>query len=213
MIDGVFQIVPCGDDALRILCGTGGVRYQLARHLLGFGDWPEIVPGKEDVTVLVDLHISSLSVAFEMLKAQLSALPAGEDLLGQLHILPAIFGGVDGPDLEFVALSNGVSAATLIDTISQAQFEVDLIGFTPGFSYLSGLPARLQAERLATPRVRVPAGSIGIITGQAGLYALEGPGGWPIVGRVTDRLFDPFSDKPFRLMPGDRVRIIPETSR
>lgn len=205
--------MPCGDDALRILCGPGHIRYQLARHLSEFADWSEIVPGKEDVTVLVDVHAYRLTEAAEKLRAQLSALPAGDSLSVASHTLPVVFGGPQGPDLEQVAGFNGVSVETLIEAVTQAEFEVDLIGFTPGFSYLTGMAPAVQAERLAVPRVRVPAGAVGILTGQAGLYALDGPGGWPIIGRVTVSLFDPYADKPFRLMPGDRVRLVPEARR
>lgn len=93
MTEGPFHIVPCGDDALRILCGPGRVRYQLARHLSEFADWPEIVPGKEDVTVLADVHAHSLKAVAETLHAQLSTLPAGDTLSGASHTLPVIFGG------------------------------------------------------------------------------------------------------------------------
>ena len=213
MTEGPFQIVPCGDDALRILCGPGRIRYQLARHLSELSIWPEIVPGKEDVTVLVDVHAHTLTGAAEILRVQLSALPAGDTLSGSSHVLPVIFGGTQGPDLEQVAEFNGISVETLIEAVTKSEFEVDLIGFTPGFSYLAGLAPSVQAERLAVPRVRVPAGSVGILTGQAGLYALDGPGGWPIIGRVAVSLFDPYADKPFRLMPGDRVRLVPEARR
>ena len=84
-----------------------------------------------------------------------------------------------------------------------------MLGFTPGFAYLSGLSPMLLAERLAKPRVRVPAGSIGLITGQVGLYALEGPGGWPIIGRLQVPLFDRAAPNPFRLAPGDGVVLRP----
>ena len=96
----------------------------------------------------------------------------------------------------------------LIARLMQASFTVDFIGFTPGFAYLSGLDASLNVSRLASPRVRVPAGSIGMITGQAGLYTLEGPGGWPLIGQVREPLFDPSADDPFRLGAGDTVRFV-----
>lgn len=209
----VFPILACGDDALRIACGPGAIRHHFARHLSGFHDWLEIVPGKEDVTVLFDVHAVSMSEVVLRLEAQLSGMPAGDDTKGVLHHLPAVFGGEAGPDLAQLSAGLDVPEQALIDAVVSSEFIVDLIGFTPGFSYLSGLPPIIRAERLTVPRVRVPAGSIGVLTGQAGLYALEGPGGWPLIGRVSLALFDPLSDKPLLLAPGDRVRFVREAPR
>lgn len=205
-----FPILSCGDDALRIVCGGSGIRHRLARHLASFPEWQEIVPGKEDVTVLLDVHSVSMAAAARRLESQLSSMPEGDDIRGVLHELPTVFGGEAGPDLAALSAAMGLPEHEIIDAVVSAEFIVDLIGFTPGFSYLTGLPPMIYAERLPVPKVRVPPGSIGILTGQAGLYALEGPGGWPLIGRVCVALFDPRSDKPFLLAPGDRVRLVPE---
>lgn len=210
MMDTTFRIVPCGDDALRIVSGPGRVRHHLAQYLAGLTDWLEIVPGKDDVTVVFDVHVLSMAAARRRLQAQVSDLPELTGTGGQLHLLNAVFGGTSGPDLDAVAGANGLSVEDVIEGVCGAELEVDMIGFTPGFAYLSGVPQSLKSQRLATPRMRVPSGSIGIITGQAGLYALEGPGGWPLIGRVTEALFDPHAVKPFRILPGDRVRLVAE---
>jgi allophanate hydrolase len=204
-----YPIVASGDDALRILCGPGHIRYQIARHLSGLNHWVDIVPGKEDVTIVFDLHSSSMRDAAALLQDYLGTLPEAEGYQGILHELPAAFGIDHGPDLSRLAVEIGLSEQALIEAVVQAEFEVDLIGFTPGFAYLTGLPNVISAGRLPVPRVRVPAGSIGVLTGQAGLYALDGPGGWPLIGRVLVQLFDPLADKPFRLVAGDRVRFVP----
>lgn len=210
MTDNRFPILPCGDDALRIACGPGRVRHHIARHLGDTGNWQEIVPGKEDVTVVFDPHAGTMNDAKRRLAEDFIGLSEADIEASTLHFLPAVFGGGAGPDLEALASNNGVSESAIIEAIAGIELEVDMIGFTPGFSYLTGVPPSLVSHRLATPRMRVPPGSIGIITGQAGLYALEGPGGWPLIGRVTEALFDPHADKPFRLLPGDRVRFVPE---
>lgn len=204
-----FPICPCGDDALRIVCGPGRVRHHIARHLGNSGNWQEIVPGKEDVTVVFDPHAGTMNDAKRRLAEDFVGLSEEGIEASTLHLLPAVFGGEAGPDLEALASSNSMRASGVVEAISGIELEVDMIGFTPGFSYLTGLPPSLVSQRLATPRMRVPPGSIGIITGQAGLYALEGPGGWPLIGQVTQDLFDPYANKPFRLLPGDRVRFVP----
>ena len=83
------------------------------------------------------------------------------------------------------------------------------MGFTPGFAYLSGDDFDLDVPRLRTPRQHVPAGSVGLARDQCGLYSLDGPGGWPIIGRTPFALFDPDAAAPFRLNPGDSVKFEP----
>ncbi len=204
-----FPVMPCGDDALRVLCGAGPVRHALARHLRS-GDWIDIVPGTADVTVVFDLHAGSQKQFSAALETALGVFTPGVSPPGKTHRLAARFGGNDGPDLARLAADLSLSPTALIDQVLNTPLHVDMIGFTPGFAYLTGLNPTLEINRLASPRVRVPAGSIGLITGQVGLYALEGPGGWPLIGRVTTPLFDPSTDEPFRLAPGDRVTIFAE---
>ena len=80
-----------------------------------------------------------------------------------------------------------------------------MLGFTPGFAYIGGLDERLNIDRLPEPRQHVPAGSVGIAGGRSGLYSLPGPGGWPLVGRTSRKLFDATADDPFTLSAGARV--------
>lgn len=204
------MILPLGDDGLRILCGPGPVRHRIARHLMTKGGWTDIVPGKEDVSVFFDPHAVPMASAIDRLSQEIGNLPEDQTGESRLYLIPAVFGGDAGPDLGLLAEQMGRSEETIVSAIASAEFAVDLLGFTPGFAYLAGLPDDLQAVRLSEPRVRVPAGSIGILTGQAGLYALEGPGGWPIVGRALIDLFQRDAAQPFLLAPGDRVRFVPK---
>jgi KipI family sensor histidine kinase inhibitor len=202
-----FGITACGDDALRIDCGAGEIRFQLARQLASSDAWLEVVPGKADVTVAFDPHTESMDLAVARLRG---SLQSGEPLAPaptRRMELPAHFGGVDGPDMDMLAQRLGRSPDDIIEAILGSKLTVDMLGFTPGFAYLVGLDPALVSERLANPRPRVPAGSIGLITGQLGLYALDGPGGWPIIGRVSTPLFDRTAETPFRLNPGDEVVI------
>lgn len=201
----VFRITALGDDALTIRCGAGEIRRTLAHALRRGGAWLEVVPGREDVSVVFDPHAEGMEQATARLKAELAMPPDVEHAEPRTHELVAEFGGSAGPDLSSLAERMGMADNDLIRQVEQSVLTVDMLGFTPGFAYLTGLAPQLIAERLASPRTLVPAGSIGLITGQVGLYALEGPGGWPLIGRVRAPLFDRNAANPFLLAAGDRV--------
>jgi KipI family sensor histidine kinase inhibitor len=115
----------------------------------------------------------------------------------------------DGPDLAGVALKTNLTPADIIDAHANREYLVYCVGFAPGFTYCGALPDRLAVPRLPSPRLRVSAGSIGIAGRQTGIYAVESPGGWNLIGRTAMRLFDPASDPPARFKPGDRLRFVP----
>jgi KipI family sensor histidine kinase inhibitor len=118
----------------------------------------------------------------------------------------------DGPDLERVASVNGLSVAQVCELHTAAIYKVYMLGFAPGFPYLGDLDKRLHTPRLASPRTRVPAGSVAIGGEHTGIYPVASPGGWNIIGHTTARLFDPAAgDAPFFLQAGDRVRFVPVT--
>lgn len=201
-------IAPCGDDALRIAPDQAGQRHALAAHLRACGTWTEVVAGRATVTVQFDPARLPMAQARALLAAQLARpwpVPAGA---AAPQALVARFGGEDGPDLAQVAAGSGLAAAEVVRRLCASPLRVDLVGFTPGFAYLDGLDPALQASRLATPRPRVAAGSIGLISGQVGLYALPGPGGWPLVGRLCTPLFDAAATAPFLLQAGQSVRLV-----
>jgi KipI family sensor histidine kinase inhibitor len=114
-----------------------------------------------------------------------------------------------GPDLDRVAAHTGLSMAEVIATHASVEYLVYCLGFAPGFTYCGELPAALEAPRLASPRTRVPRGSIGIAGRQTGIYAVESPGGWNLIGQTELKLFDPDRDPPCFFRPGDRVRFRP----
>ena len=111
-----------------------------------------------------------------------------------------------GPDLDEVAMLLDLSTEELIALHSAAVYTVAAVGFSPGFPYLSGLPWRLNLPRRKTPRLAVPAGSVAIAGGQAGIYPFTSPGGWHVLGRTGKTLFDPAAVQPAVLQPGDQVR-------
>ncbi|WP_428407545.1 5-oxoprolinase subunit PxpB [Hyphococcus sp.] len=123
--------------------------------------------------------------------------------------IPVSYGGEHGPDFEMLSSKLRISGEDLIALHSSQTYRVLTVGFAPGFAYLGPLPEALQTERLATPRPRVPAGSVGVAGAMTGVYALASPGGWPLIGRTPKKLFDARGDNPFLFSPGAAVRFVP----
>lgn len=125
--------------------------------------------------------------------------------------IPVFYGGDHGPDMNVVCEHSGLSPDEVITMHYTAQYRVHAIGFTPGFPYLGGLPEKLRTPRRDTPRAHVPAGSVAIGGSQTGVYPVDSPGGWQIIGRTPMALFRPQEKRASRLWPGDRVRFMPIT--
>lgn len=123
--------------------------------------------------------------------------------------IPVRYGRGDGPDLADVASLTGLRPNEVVDLHSRAEYRVFFLGFAPGFAYLGPLPDRIVTRRLATPRERVPAGSVGIAGAQTAVYPFAMPGGWRIIGRTDAPMWDLGRDSPSLLRPGDRVRFVP----
>lgn len=123
--------------------------------------------------------------------------------------IPVRYGGSDGPDLADVARHAGLAIEDLIVRHSSVRYTVAMLGFAPGFPYLIGLDPALAMPRLDTPRTRVEAGSVGIGGEQTGIYPQSGPGGWRIIGRTRQQLFDASRNPPALFAPGDHVRFVP----
>ena len=125
--------------------------------------------------------------------------------------IPVCYGRGLGPDLEEVAARHGLTPESVVALHASPVYDVVMVGFTPGFPYLSGLDRRLVTPRKEVPRKLVPAGSVGIADRQTGIYSIDSPGGWQIIGRTPLRLFDPNRNDPFLVKPGDRLRFTPIT--
>jgi inhibitor of KinA len=128
---------------------------------------------------------------------------------GREIVVPVCYGGEFGPDLAAVGAEHGLTADEVVALHSGAEYRVSAVGFTPGFPYLAGMPARLQTPRRKTPRIRVAAGSVAIGGAQTGIYSFVTPGGWNLIGWTPWRLFNPHAQRPALLQVGDRVRFQP----
>jgi inhibitor of KinA len=181
-------------------------------HLLdrrGVPGMLEYVPAFTTITVYYDLLGSSLEEICGALERLAAKAAAGEEPPQPLVTIPVCYGGVYGEDLEWVARHAGMTAEDVIEVHAGAEYVVGMMGFAPGFPYLAGLPERIAAPRRASPRVRVPAGSVGIAGSQTGIYPLETPGGWQLIGRTPLTLFRPWENPPTLLRAGHQVRFQP----
>ena len=123
--------------------------------------------------------------------------------------IPTDFGPAAGLDIKSVASHCQLNSTDVIDIFTSRTYRVFMIGFLPGFAYMGETDERIHVPRLVQPRAKVPKGSVGLAGAQTGVYPLESPGGWQIIGRTTVEMFDPTVDPPSRLSAGDLVRFTP----
>lgn len=170
------------------------------------------VPGLESLLVEFDPLVTDAGAIQPQLLARIGTVDRAVKQGARLRIIPVVYGGDHGPDLDEVARLTGQAAADVIDTHSTAELRVLFNGFAPGFAYLGELPDGIRVPRLATPRTRTPRGSVAIAGKMSGIYPSDLPGGWRVIGRTPVELFDPHLDPPAYLVPGDRVRFEPITA-
>lgn len=127
--------------------------------------------------------------------------------------VPVLYGGEFGPDLSFVAEYHQMTPEEVIRRHTAPEYLIHMIGFLPGFAYLGGMDPQLATPRLETPRVRIDGGSVGIAGGQTGIYPMDSPGGWRLIGRTPLRLYDPHREKPVLFDAGQRIRFYSITPR
>ena len=200
-----MRVLPCGDRALLVevtdLRAVTALRVALERAPLT--GQQELVPAARTLLVVLDRAPMDTDVAtLRRLRPDRSHDAAP----GPLVEIAVAF---DGPDLDEVARLAGRSVPALVAELTGAELTVAFGGFAPGFGYLSGLPSSLHVPRRATPRTRVPAGSVGLAGPFAGIYPTASPGGWQLVGRTDAVLFDVDRDPPALLHPGVRVHLRP----
>lgn len=204
------EIFLVGDDALAVKVAERAARHALAAALRASGQWVDVVSGKGEVTVQFDPLAIPPSQAEALLRQQAEDIPETEDIPAQTITLHMQADDAAAPDLARIAAENGLTPEAFLARIAASPLIVDMMGFTAGFAYVAGVDPALVAPRLDTPRQRVPAGSVGMISGQLGLYALAGPAGWPVIGRIAEPLFDARRETPFTLDAGVRIRLLIE---
>ncbi|MFZ5627291.1 MAG: 5-oxoprolinase subunit PxpB [Bacillota bacterium] len=172
----------------------------------------ELIPTYRSLLVLYDpltWKYSDLILQLEKIEANLGSLKLPEP---QVTLLPVVYGGEYGPDLNFVSEHAKLTPEEVIKIHTGTDYLIYMLGFTPGFPYLGGMDERIATPRLQTPRTKIPAGSVGIAGSQTGVYPIESPGGWQIIGRTPVKFFDPAREKPVLLQAGNYVRFYQITS-
>lgn len=168
----------------------------------------DVVPADGSVLVLINPEAS-------MPEDPARAIVLAIDRLGNVeqqprrHVIPVCYEPPYAPDLPDVARLMGMAQDELVRWHTSTEFTVAFLGFAPGFGYLSGLPDGVRVPRLASPRTRLPAGSVGLAGPYTGVYALPGPGGWRIIGRTNLVMFDAQRQEPALLNAGDVVQFAP----
>ena len=206
-------IVEFGDRVDPLLSARIAMLAQRLRESLPIGVL-DIVPAYSTLALHYDpaavgSGTSPYEALAEIIGNWLQSQPVETSAAGRRVEIPVCYGGAFGEDLETLAHAHKLSARQVIAIHSGADYHVHMLGFVPGFAYLGGLDERLETPRRDTPRPRVPAGSVGIGGKQTGIYPLESPGGWQIIGRTPLQLFKPDVSPPSLLNAGDTVRFVP----
>jgi inhibitor of KinA len=209
-----MKVIPASDSSLLIVFGNA-ISPQLHARVIGAF---QALRAKRDprirnlhpgyTSVLIDfdpLQMSHEELA-EMVAQLTGAAGSESEPRSDVVSIPVCYDVEFGPDLLDLAHYAKASPEEVIRLHSSATYLVYFLGFSPGFAYMGGLPEKLHMPRLATPRGHVAGGTVGIAGSQTGVYPVDSPGGWRLIGRTPWRMFNPHADPPTRLQPGDTVR-------
>lgn len=209
-MDGI-RITDVGDTAFNVEFGEGidpavNARVMALRRAVENAGPPgllEAVPTFRSLLVRYDPLVTGRRAMEETVRA-LAATGAEAPAAARRHwTIPVLY---DGEDLEALGRARGLTRDEIVTLHTGAEFMVYMLGFMPGFAYLGGLPEALRLPRRASPRLKVPAGSVAVADALCAVYPWDSPGGWHLIGRTPVRFFDLDRDPPSLLAPGDRVR-------
>lgn len=167
----------------------------------------ELVPAFTSLMVRFDPAVTDYRQVSSYVTAAQKTIENAKSGSGRIVDIPVCYGGEYGPDLSYVAEHAGMTEQEVIEIHAGNVYPIYMLGFLPGFPYLGGMDQRLFTPRLASPRKSIPAGSVGIGGQQTGIYPMESPGGWQLIGRTPLKLFDPAQPLPYHT--GDSIRFVP----
>ncbi|QEA52226.1 5-oxoprolinase subunit PxpB [Loigolactobacillus coryniformis] len=206
-----YDLIPASDQALNVTFANKidpQINLIISRLATKLKECPEVtalLPAFRTLTIFYQPLVTSL----DQLKTLVTRTIDNLDLkqVGQTQIIhiPVCYTPELGPDLQRVAEHAHLSVADLIQRHTQPNYPIYMLGFLPGFAYLGGLDPHLAMPRLATPRTRIAAGSVGIAGQQTGMYPVVSPGGWQLIGRTPIKLFDPQREQPLFYQAGDYI--------
>lgn len=219
------KIFPVNENTLTISLGNSidlsinKKAFQLYNALLKqrHASWLDIIPAYSTVSIVYDLimirqHHTS---AFQWMKSRveeiIEEIQEETSIVSRRVKIPVCYDNAFAPDAEGIALGNKIRIEEVSELHSSQPYHVFMIGFLPGFPYMGSVNPRIAFPRLSTPRTLVPAGSVGIAGEQTGIYPLDSPGGWNIIGKTPFQIFNPKAENPVLLQPGDEVLFVPIT--
>jgi inhibitor of KinA len=220
-----FKIFPLGESALTLDLGSK-ISTRLNEKVIAlsayldshpFPGFIESVPAYSSITIYYDLitvrrnfpdFVSAYEAAKHIVESRFVSIKIQRSKKVRTIEIPVKFGSNEGPDLELVAQHSGLDTEEVVRIFTGPTYRVFMLGFLPGFSYLGEVDQRIAMPRHHSPRLTVPKGSVGIAGKQTGIYSLQSPGGWQIIGRTETELFSPQKPKPCLLAPGDQVRFV-----
>ena len=218
---GKVEVYPLGDSVL-VVNFQYADQATLQRVINAFGKHldqnlfaglVEYIPALTTVSVVYDPLLISYKELRHLVMGMVSELEEAQMDEAVFVKIPVCYEGEFGPDLEAVAKYHSLTVNDVIEIHSRSVYVVRMMGFSPCFPYLSGLSERIAMARLATPRLKIPAGSIGIAGHETGVYPIETPGGWQLIGRTPLSMFSPSMNPPCFLKVGDKVQFVPISRR
>jgi inhibitor of KinA len=207
-------IHPYGDTAIRVQLGKV-ISKEINQKIRSFSTLlekseikgvVEWIPAYTAVTIVYDPFLISYSKLLDSVEQIIKNLGAVELSGAEVITIPTYYGGESGPDLETIANYNQLTTEEVIQIHTSKDYLIYMMGFTPGFPYLGGMSQKIATPRLSSPRAKVAPGSVGIAGEQTGIYSIETPGGWQIIGRTPLRLYDPDRTIPMLLKAGNYLR-------
>ena len=212
-----IQFYPAGDSTVVVQFG-GTIHEATSRRIARFAEnlrqarvkgVGELIPTFCTLSVQYNPRV----IGYQKLVKQLHRLLPHEDdgaaAAKTIHIIPVCYGGEFGKDLPFVARHAGLSEQEVIHHHTGRDYLIYMLGFLPGFCYLGGLDERIHTPRLANPRLKIRAGSVGIGGSQTGIYPLDSPGGWQLMGMTPVKTYDPDREVPILVEAGNYIRFVP----
>ena len=218
-MDNQPGILLCGDTGISVEFGERidpEINARVRRLFMALKAKPlpgilDLNPTYRSLFIQYDPWVCSFERLARYVEERLDSEPPPDEEAAVTKEVPVCYGDKFGPDLEEVAALHNMSVEEVVRLHRAPVYQVYMIGFTPGFAYLGGLDHRLHTPRKSEPRKKVAAGSIGIADQQTGIYPIDSPGGWRLIGRTPLVLFDPAREQPFFLRAGDFVRFRPIT--
>ena len=210
------KILTAGDSSVLIQFGntidpeinyriSATVQMMREQHIVGVTD---IIPAFCSLLINYDPRV----ITFAEIKERMEGILKMEIKAGakrkKVYEIPVCYGGEYGPDIQNIADHAGLSVEEVIDIHTSRDYLIYMLGFLPGFTYLGGLDERIHTPRLANPRIKIAAGSVGIGGSQTGIYPMDSPGGWQLMGLTPVKTYDPEREIPILVEAGDYIRFV-----